>query len=76
MAMEIGTWSRPCAPKVTDAPVSRLVATRNSLRPSLRKSSVRPEAANRRRRKSPIDRLSKRPVGTACASVAIDSIAP
>ena len=76
IAFEIGTWSRPGAPKVTDAPVSRLVATRKSLRPSWRKSLVRPGAANSRCRNRSIDRLSNIPVGTACDSVASDSIMP
>ena len=43
---------------------------------SLRKSLVRPGAANSRDRKSSIARLSNTPVGIACASVANDSITP
>ena len=43
---------------------------------SCRKSLVRPGAANRRARKASIAPLSNTPVGTACASVANDSMMP
>ena len=76
IAREIGTCAWWCGPNVTGAPVSRLVATRNSLRPSLRKSLVRPGAANRRARNSSIARLSNTPVGMARASVEKDSSTP
>ena len=41
----MGTWSKPGAPNVTDAPVSRFVATMYSRLRSSRKSLVRPDAA-------------------------------
>ena len=69
-------WSRPGVPKITDDPLSRLVATRNSFRPSLRKSLVRPGAAKSRCRNRSIDRLSNMPVGTACDSVASEPMMP
>ncbi len=76
MASDIGTRSRPGAPNITEAPVSRLVATRKSLHLSCRKSLVRPGAAKSRCRNRSIARLSNIPVGTACDSAPSDSMTP
>ena len=76
MARDIGTWLVSFAPNVTEASVSRFVATRKSFEWSARKSFVRPEAENNRARKVSTARLSNMPVGIARPSVAKDSIAP
>ena len=75
MPATIEAWQRisdyePGSPKVTEAPVSSSVATRNSRCGSWRKSSVRPPVVNNRVRKASSARWSNTPVGIARPSAA------